>query len=292
MKSHEAARITTGERIIARTREELRRPEVMRALGVYAERTIAILDSMYVPHVVGGHVIVPPELRDSDKIPLVLTRSVRRLIYPTEVTPTQMRVVEQIKADGWRGVANGELTDVEARCIDKEYAYEDAVKLWPTRRLYPVPRRGKRAFGVTHPSVSSYDFQADDESIARVVDVAGKPLVTLDPGRMYQSSPTDTNATLVHELQHVDDVLQRPVAVYGVAEAAQWNDDSSLRFELRGYAMEATYMRALYGLGYSHPIERIRARHNGPLLLSDDPFRPSREIKEAIARQDLSGTYH
>ena len=289
MKSHEAARIATGERIIARTREELRRPEVARALGIYAERTVAILDEMYVPHVVGGQVMIPQERRDTNSIALVLSPSSRRLTYPTEVTPTQRRIAEALQANEWRDVADGRLTEADVAYMNNKYTYDSAVKHRASTSTQSVRRQGAKALAITHEVSSYYDFHAGGE--VWTVDIAGKPLVTIDPGELYQQNHFTKYSTLIHELQHVDDVLNQPVAVYLAEDDQQWSDDNSLRSELRAYAVEAAYTRVVCGNVYSYPVEKIRERYNGPLLTSTDPFRLVPGIARDLRRQDLQSIY-
>lgn len=287
MKSHEAARITNGERIIAHTREELCRPEVTRALGVYAQRTLAILDNLYVPHVVGGVIMIPSAMRDTDAIPLVLSRSSRRLAYPTETTPTQIRQARAQQAHEWQGVSSDALTQGELDWL-AERPYETHVKL---RDTYYAS--GVSAFAVARTPAVTYSFRTVDSDVSRMVAMTGKPFVSIDPSLASGRSRTFIAGALIHELQHVDDALQGPVAIYAEADEARWDEDDILRSELRAYTVEALYLHARGADGDDEvanvmEVAGIRQWYNGSVSNGSDPYAPTPEIKRELARQGIT----
>lgn len=291
MKSREITRIRTVERIIENTHAELERPEVQDALGEFAVRTIHLVEKLYAPPVIGGEVLVPSARLDTEWIPMVVSRSSRKLTYPTEVTPTQVQRFELEKAQNWRNVCDSPLTPAEIAKLD-EYDYTASVKRWPIRHANLGSRGGGVTFAVTHPSSVIYDCSVKGGAQERTVEMCGKPLVTIDAGYTATRTPRQDCATMVHELQHVDDMLNQPIAVYDTALAETWEDDDSLRSELRAYGVHAAYLRAL-GIEDEHVAEiaRIRAWHNGWLLDSPEAFLPSQDIKKHLAEADLSSIY-
>jgi hypothetical protein len=291
MKSHEAARISKMERIIDLTHQELSRPEVVDELGYYATRTTALVERLYVPHVVGGRAMVPPELRDSERIPVVLSRTSRRLSYPSETTPTQIRRAEELRADGWRDVSSDVLTDGELACIDN-YPYETKVKYRADYYTRDKSERIDVAFAVAHTASTLFAFTASDTGIARKLEMVGKPIVTIDPSLTASRSSVFVASALIHELQHVDDALEHPVAVYAATDEARWSEDDALRSELRAYAVQAAYLGVRNADGeHVAEVEEIREWYNGTLFNSDDPFAPTWRIKRSLARRGLSHLY-
>ena len=292
MKSHEAARIATGERIIAHTREELRRPDVVQALGAYAERTIAILDNMYAPPVIGGQVIVPQERRDTDSIALILSRSSRRLSFPCETTPRQIERVGMIRTSGWMEAASDELTTAEVTRLN-EYGYEEYIKGWGVRYSHSKSERLGSAIAVAHCLSSVFTFQASKDDDWRKYEIFAKPFVTIDPSQVGYHNPTFIDGALIHELQHIDDRLEQPVLVYPAEDEDIQNEDIGLRMELRAYAVQAAYLLTTTSPNGPNvfEVEDVRERYNGPLLESADPFAPTPRIKRSLARQGLDGIY-
>ncbi len=290
MKTREVAQIKRVERLIESTRHELQRPEVQDVLGEFAVRTITLLDRMYAPPVIGGHVMVPAARMDTEWIPMVVSRSGRKLSYPSEVTPSQVQQAEAEKANGWRAVSAEPLTPAEVTKLD-EYDYAASVKRWPNRRADLGSQSGGVAFAVTYPTSSVYDCSVE-QGPSRTLEVGGKPIVTLDFGYGDRQTPSFVYATVIHELQHVDDALKQPVAVYLAADEAAWEEDDSLKSELKAYAVQAGYLRAIErGDTYVSDIERIRRLGNGRLLDNIDAFYPSQWIKDALDDADLGYIY-
>ncbi len=242
------------------TQERLRRPEVHRAIGDYADILADLThNELFVPHVtLRGEVEHPDEM--ADRFVFTAARDDERLhVSRTNMLSVQHVALRMNLQSSWKaqGVeyTQAQLDDSVDTCLIREDR--------PFREGFP-----KGHYGVCWM----------DSMKAPFLNITLRSRPTVFIGASRKQTDDMLAATTVHELCHAWDVIAQPIAPYVEP------DVEKRRRELPAYSVESHFMRACgltdEGL-FPHRLEKIRQRYNGPLL-GERAFVLSKELSEDI----------
>lgn len=227
------------DRTIETTETVLRTDAMRRQLGEIAVRNLLFqVDKLFVPKVRHGD-IMPQRRLDGDAIPIIAIKPDDSIVIdPGLAIPTALqqyymeKYFSKYTSDERQSAAYREGT---VRMIEK-YAYSPAAK---TAISYNPTARATVS---RHAVLANMAIPAMGEHQARWI--SSRPLVSI----MYRDGmPRLSPATFLHELTHVNQIVQSPIVRYDTKEEEK---TGGYRNELEAYSVSALAIGALATMGY------------------------------------------
>jgi hypothetical protein len=279
------------ERSLDNTINVLSTPEAAKILGKMAtDRVRFIEDSYAVANIRHGAVSI--ESLTESQVPIIAIPNNEPIKIGSEFqkqTPIQLKSMRAFFNGG-----SGEPNPVVDRVISQ---------------LAPTLGNGDLIIGTANALALSlsdtFDFSSltnSDKSL--LYQVHARPMMVL---RYREDAHRVNPSTIVHETEHVLDVLRTPV--YEAPKDGDWTD-SRLREELRAYHIQALTLRVMEAMGYYPkkneylPVKKITpdGRYISDILTIDqlrqqanedrkDKFYPSQDLKDILGKLGLDKFY-